>query len=113
MTVQCGKISEITYYQAIEFRIRSQVKVAPFYIIFKLYSVVHTISLIYMYQFDLNFILRNHVFQICIFSSLQLVMDREKRPMFEICQRRPGHWPPFELPRRPCSDLDSAKSGKK
>jgi len=33
----------------------------------------------------------------------ELVMDREQRPMFEICEKRPAHWPPFELPRKPCA----------
>jgi len=40
----------------------------------------------------------------------ELVIDREKRPMFEICEDRPRHWPPFEFPKRPCHDLDNAKS---
>ena len=32
--------------------------------------------------------------------------------MFELTQKRPSHWPPFELPKRPCDDLDCARSGK-
>lgn len=32
----------------------------------------------------------------------ELVIEREKRPMFEICEERPCHWPEFEFPRRPC-----------
>jgi len=32
----------------------------------------------------------------------ELVIEREKRPMFEICESRPCHWPPFEFPKRPC-----------
>lgn len=39
----------------------------------------------------------------------ELVIDREKRPMFEICKKRPRHWPPFEFPKRPCHDLESSK----
>ncbi|XP_065643488.1 cysteine protease ATG4A isoform X2 [Hydra vulgaris] len=40
----------------------------------------------------------------------ELVVQREKRPMFEINQNRPRHWPPFELPKRPCHDVDCIKS---
>lgn len=43
--------------------------------------------------------------------SSQLVLDREKRPMFEICAERPKHWPPFEYPKRPCHDLENATAG--
>ena len=31
----------------------------------------------------------------------ELVTQRDQRPMFEICEHRPKHWPPFELPRKP------------
>lgn len=40
----------------------------------------------------------------------ELVIDREKRPMFEISEKRPRHWPPFELPNRPCHDIDCSKT---
>eukprot|EP00794_Sanderia_malayensis_P011206 gene11206-12381_t len=41
----------------------------------------------------------------------KLVIDGEKRPMFELAEKRPAHWPPFEYPKRPCDDLDCALSG--
>ncbi|XP_065056567.1 cysteine protease ATG4B-like [Rhopilema esculentum] len=40
----------------------------------------------------------------------QLIIDGQKRPMFEISIKRPAHWPPFELPKRPCDDLDCARA---
>lgn len=40
----------------------------------------------------------------------EMVMDGEKRPMFELCQERPCYWPPFELPKRPNHDLESPRS---
>eukprot|EP00112_Aurelia_sp_Birch-Aquarium-sp1_P000757 Seg1074.7 transcript_id=Seg1074.7/GoldUCD/mRNA.D3Y31 product="Cysteine protease ATG4B" protein_id=Seg1074.7/GoldUCD/D3Y31 len=40
----------------------------------------------------------------------QLIIDGQKRPMFELTQKRPAHWPPFELPKRPCDDLDCARA---
>jgi len=40
----------------------------------------------------------------------ELVIDREKRPMFEITEKRPNHWPPFEYPKRPCHDLENLTS---
>lgn len=40
----------------------------------------------------------------------ELVIDREKRPMFEICEERPSHWPPFQFPKRSCYDSGSTIS---
>lgn len=40
----------------------------------------------------------------------ELIIDREKRPMFELSAKRPRHWPPFELPKRPCHDVDCTKT---
>lgn len=40
----------------------------------------------------------------------ELIIQDERRPMFELSRKRPSHWPPFELPKRPCEDLDCARS---
>ena len=47
-----------------------------------------------------------------IIYFIQLVISREKRPMFETCEQRPRHWPPFEFPKRPCHDVDCVKLGE-
>lgn len=40
----------------------------------------------------------------------ELVIDRDQRPMFEICDQRPNHWPPFELPRKPAASSHDTES---
>ena len=65
----------------------------------------------YKGRFMVSFPVTEDPYLVVLFS-LQHILSGHRRPMFELADQRPPHWPTLEIPPRPGDELNcSQQSG--